>query len=511
MTALQSLNPLTWNLRTFTRVMLVVQAVLLVVRFDPELATNGDNARYYLLGRALAGGDGFRVIEHPQQPLERQLPPGFPALLALSGAAAGGPVAAKTLVAVLGLLATYLLSRVCKRSAPGVARIVVALSALNPLILDYSTIIMSEVPFLCALLLALLALNRYERSPGTGALLAAIAASILPVAMRGAGIAFCAAYLLHALLGRRWGLAAGHAALYAVYLGLLRLLHGPGSSYLTSLVQLDPYAPSAGTASLGAMGRRAIENLSAYAAHDLAEALTPGVLGAHPYVQTAASLVLALLAVASALAALRSPLRLVSLFLLVYAAMLLGWPTQWAGTRFLVPVVPLLYLVILAGVTPLRDALAEAVRRIRRPRPTAVPGREWLPAALGAALALSLVPALARNPVSPLTPDWQTYYDCSDWLRTHTAPGSTVMCRSPALSYLRSEQPSLLYPFTTNADSMMLALRDQKVRYIILDSFRWSGTSFRYVFPVLRAYPLHFRRVYSTAEPVAVVLEVLWP
>lgn len=516
MIALHAWNPARWSLRNFTRAVLVVQALVIFLRFDPELSTNGDNARYFLLGASLATGQGYRAIEHPDRPTERQYPPGFPAMIALTGGITGNPAVAKTMVAVLALCSTLLLSRLLGRSAPGLARPVVALSALSPLLCEYSAIIMSEVPYLCATLLALVALSRYERHRTSGALATALAASILPLGMRTAGVAFCAAYVIHALWSRRWVLAAGHTALALAYTGMLVFMRGAGGSYLSSLVQADPYTPSAGTTTAGGILERVAGNVTLYTTSTLAESLIPLVSSFAPIATATASILCAVLALAGIATSMRGPLRPMSLYLLAYAAVLFAWPSQWSGTRFVAPVVPLLHLMILAGCVYVATTAVRVLNKLRNHRPdpeSTTSPRTPLVAAwvLTAAIALASTIELSRPAAPILTPDWQSYYDCSNWLRTHAKPGSVVMCRSPALSFVRSGQPSMLYPFTADHDEFMRALRTHAVRYVILDSFVWSGTSFRYILPVVRSFHGNFQMVYASGSPPCMVLEVRWP
>lgn len=482
------LKPHWWDVPKITLAVLVVQALLVVVHFSPDLCTNGDNARYYLLGRSLAMGEGLRNTAHPDRPVEQQYPPGFPVLVAVGVLLARSPVGPKVIVAALALMSTLLLSRFLQSHAPRRGRMVIVLSALSPLLLEYSSLVMSELPYLFAVLLALATLDTYQEAPSRKSLLVALAVSILPVTVRGAGIAFCAAYLLHALLSRRWVLAGGHAALFAGYTAIVSAIRGGGSSYFVTLLQLNPYAPTAGQASVRELVERITANAATYSAKAIPQAVTPLLAGAPPQIQATVGIVLALLIAAGIVSLFRPACRIVCLYLAAYAGILLLWPTQWTSTRFLVPVVPFLFLCLLEGAVVVSTATGDLLRRIshreRRPQ-----RRPWRPATavLFIALFCMSLPRLFVNPHRPLTPDWRNYLTCSDWLRTHTRPGSVVMCRSPELSHLRSEQPSLLYPFTHDVDSSTTLMRECRVRYVIVDSFSWTVTSMKYLWPVLRA------------------------
>lgn len=51
--------------------------------FDSKIDLGGDNAGYYILGKALNTGAGYTDIHLPEQTPANHFPPGYPALLAL--------------------------------------------------------------------------------------------------------------------------------------------------------------------------------------------------------------------------------------------------------------------------------------------------------------------------------------------------------------------------------------------------------------------------------------------
>jgi len=48
--------------------------------FDKKLDLNGDNANYYMLGKALASGEGYVNTNSIQKTPNNHFPPGYPAL-----------------------------------------------------------------------------------------------------------------------------------------------------------------------------------------------------------------------------------------------------------------------------------------------------------------------------------------------------------------------------------------------------------------------------------------------
>ena len=498
------------------RFILVVQALLLLLRFDPDLCTNGDNARYYLLGRALATGQGYRQIEHPDKPVESQYPPLFPALIAVTGGLAGSPLPAKVLVAVMGLLSTVLLWRILRRHAPDHATVVVALYAGSSFVADYSTFVMSEMPYL---FFSLLALEAWEwcaaGPPGRRALIAACALSVLPIACRSAGVAFSVAWIACALWSGRRRLAAGHALGLLVVLAAGWALSPGGSSYLSQLVQVNSYRPDAGAAGAGSLLARVGRNVSAYAGPILGESFVPAWYELPGGVRMALTFCLVPLLIAGWVLTLRSPLRLAAVYVALYFGVLCLWQEQWSSTRFVVSVLPLLQLFLVQAVARACDAAAGAVRR-RHPAtgPGRIDGRwgragAWSVAAL--LLAVNVSATAAASFGKRLPADWRNFYRCADWLRANSPADAVVMSRSPALFYIRSGRRGMLYPFTGDRQAVMAEMARKGVRYVVLDSFEWSGSTFKFLFPAVRTHLERFRLACAYADPATVVLEVVPP
>ena len=51
--------------------------------FDPKIDLNGDNASYYILGKALNAGEGFVNINSIHKTPNNHFPPGYPAIISL--------------------------------------------------------------------------------------------------------------------------------------------------------------------------------------------------------------------------------------------------------------------------------------------------------------------------------------------------------------------------------------------------------------------------------------------
>ena len=50
--------------------------------FDKKVHLGGDNAGYYIYGKSLAKGEGYRAIHTKEKTKANHFPPGYPALIA---------------------------------------------------------------------------------------------------------------------------------------------------------------------------------------------------------------------------------------------------------------------------------------------------------------------------------------------------------------------------------------------------------------------------------------------
>jgi hypothetical protein len=171
-----------------------------------------DDANYLMAAHVLASG-GWLTSKMPSgATVVAYYLPGYPMLLVplvwLWGSALWPPRVFSTVC--VGLLYPLLWAWMGRRGLKPCYRVaVLGLLAINTVLATYSTMVMAEAPFLLVLVLALFALDRWERRPGV------LNACVVVVLMAGlvwlkeAGIGLVAGLVLYELWRRRWSRAAG--------------------------------------------------------------------------------------------------------------------------------------------------------------------------------------------------------------------------------------------------------------------------------------------------------------
>ena len=224
-----------------TRNALVAIVVVLVplpfylLRLDHTVGLMVDDASYIMLARALALGDGYRLVNSPFPHILPLYPPAFPALLSLVFHAVPGFPANVWLlksVSIAAMLGVGMLSYVYLHRDRGLPRHLAACASIaiatTPAFVFLATsTVMSECVFTLAQLGAVVVADRAVTVSGKhtgrlvvfGAVLAAVA-----VLIRSAGAGLLLAACLCFLKERRWARAAGFATA-AVLCLLPWLLH----------------------------------------------------------------------------------------------------------------------------------------------------------------------------------------------------------------------------------------------------------------------------------------------
>ncbi|MBA2565287.1 MAG: hypothetical protein H0V09_07665 [Gemmatimonadetes bacterium] len=499
--------------------------------FDPRLFTGGDNVVYYLLGRALAEGQGYVTIFEPGNPPHALYPPGYPLLLVPVFWLFGGSLmAAKAISFGSALVALVLASRwLRERLAPEPASAAVhtgalLLTATNATFLAYSHWTLTEMPYLAASLGALLLAERdgtqllAERDGvrwGGGVVAALLAAA--GFLMRSAALPLCVAvsWAVWRNRGRGPGLAAAAITLAAVLGWAVRnaLVAPEAPGYLDQLAMVDPYDPSRGTLGVATLIERVAGNATAYGLLETPRSVWPFLppFGGSPsFVAVLLGLTLAPLLLYGAWGQVAARgLRAGEVYAVLYLGLLLVWP--WHGDRFLLPLLPLGASYVARGalqaIGALRSAAAPAGPAPRAALAFAICALAILP---NVAHALRLAPGQVHVTASHLRGNHfagydrfsRSYFGAAEWLRENSPPDALVLSRKPQFTYLFSGRKSVIYPYAA-PERIEADVVARGVDYVIFD--RLGGSSFVYLRPYFLRYMERYELVYTFGEPPTAV------
>jgi len=435
-----------------------------------------DDGWYVVLGRALATGHGFTLINLPIPDVLPFYPPGFPALLALVFLVAPefpGNVAALKAVSVVALLLGALLLRhyfLRIRGEPpwvasGLALLVVANTTMHFLL---TSAVLSEGLFLCVQVAAIVAVEHLvrgcaaSRRRSASRLLLAAALVAATVLVRSIGVMLAPAAVLYVLL--RGGLR--QALLFAIAIVAVLLpwqlhavSHAPSAQ--ERMVVNDSIAWSYAEqfkmkrAGHVEFGRETIAELPARVARNLRRLAsdTIGALYAHPALERTAlapivSAAAAALTLLGLMAAARRRLTVVELYVPATIGLLLLFGFE--ADRYLLPLLPFLVWYAMTGCalavrTLLRGAGRTAERAARQARHTAA----GLLLLLVVVNALGLVRDVADTlGVAPgRRTAWRSAFaenlNLLEWVRTRIPRDVVLATHNPGMVFLYTGNPTV--------------------------------------------------------------------
>ena len=530
-------------------VVFVIAFSLWAPRLSGPIDLRWDGSVYYVLGTSLATGQGYRILSEPGSPEMLRYPPLLPAIVAVCQRVLGstdltvvGPWL-RILYAVLFLTYALAVLALARRYLPPVfAVIAVAFTLLQPNTIWLSDLLYTEIPFaLVSVLFVLVAVDRpfssgngWSHRFGAGRIrpvcgpvagqgreqggpqgpahgragcgyralrpwLCETASFLLATAgflLRTAGVALLAAWVLEALVRRRWRLALGRGFLailpvIAWQAHVVRVTNSYEYSHPAYAYQRAPshayngsYAESVGLSDPSHPGWR--HSLSALT-NQLRVNTRPLIKSFGEALSTSGrvpTLVLSAVAFVGLAMLVRRRAWMVLLIVLVSVAII--WPMPWRNQfyRYMVPLTPFLMIGVMIAFNDITAALsALPVRPV-----IATFGRIALavPVVFVFVLQISSVRKLfydraiawasyvpdrgAVGPhffyYSPFSRAWDVEIA---WIQSHSDPNAVVLTHLPHLCYLRTGHRAVLPPLERNQDRVRELLESVPVSYVILD------------------------------------------
>jgi hypothetical protein len=507
------------------RIIIIGQMILLGLQFTPNISTNGDDAVYYILGKSIATGHGYRNIQLTGAPVETNFPIAFPSFLAIVHLFTDTPLLSKILVACLGCIATlasfYLFRVWASWLLIPLLLLVGSLSVLNQHALE----LLSEVPFLALTLISLVLLEKSYKYPKNKWLFwLAIFFSVLPMNCRSIGMAFSGAFIVANLLNRRFRYSIAHAGLLVTSILSVKLLtswNATSASYLAHLFLKNSYDPEQGYSTIAEMGTRVLANIGKYTTAILPETFMPSFIHANPGIAAFIGICLSTLIFIGCIRSLFLPFRLIGIYTIFYCGIISLWQVQWSSGRFLAGILPFLVFLLFTGVSTTGQFIGKIKTRTGNAlgslfldgasfvRPSGVfQGVIW---SLAILFAWDNVSFQAKNAGQGgiLSRDWVNFFSCADWIRENAPKDAVVVSRKTEHVYLRSLRQGMIYPFSHDKEKVIEEIQKKHASYILVDGFYWTGTTQRYLYPALQAHPELYRVVYALRNPDTFVLQMV--
>ncbi|MGH1384774.1 phospholipid carrier-dependent glycosyltransferase [Kordia sp.] len=505
----------------------VVYVLLLIIAFftiyntifDEKVSLGGDNASYYTLGNSIANGDGYTNIQHAEKEAHYHYPPGYPLLIAgVVKCFSNDIITIKLLNGAFLLGVILLVFFIVKKLSQNdhIAFAVSLISLLNYHMLGYSTIMMSEIPFLFFSLLCLWLFFKIDFSKPVfknGLFFLMLICLSFSFYIRSVALALFVSMACFLGIKKQWryvfSLIAGFIIVYLPW--ILRNSNTTGNTYVSQLSLKNPYQPELGQVDLLDIFERIFLNAERYITKEIPSSIfySDDLV----YINTSFSMVEFLLGlliisgISFGIFRLKKFRTFILLYIVSFFALLMIWPSVWYGTRFLVPLIPLLIFLFIFGMISFLKWLQEKI----------------IPKQLKHFTAITTVVLLSfwsfmygSNSISKLktqandeyADSYKNYFAFADWINKNADDASITAVRKEGLFYLFSKKNVTNYQKTLDREAQITYLKDKNVDYVIVEQLGYSSTS-KYLVPVIDRYPNKFKTIKQLQNPNTYLMKFL--
>ncbi len=500
--------------RLRTTIVLILCGIFLLLSFNPSMFTGGDNAQYITLAKSILQGK-YRNLAFIGTPAEVEIPPGYPLLIApLIALFPNTYIPTKLLSFAFMLLAIYLSLKIFDRyGIPMLAGAIFCIvMSINQTISEFSHWTLTETPFMAISLLGVWLFEKYHDSKKIGEFILASAIMTLSVYIRPVGIPLilgASAFLLLKKRFKRVGiLLATSIVVYGPWLvrNILVRTGNEESFYLVNFFQKNVNG-NAEAIGIGGVFDRIGQNAVRYFFSPLPT--TRRVVSSNIKVlYTVSVLIILIIAVVGLIKMLKK--SFIPYYMVFYMGMLLVYNPTYATFRYLLPMVPLLFILLWEGLNIKRPF--DAAKR-RRPALIAIASIMLISSVVAYAPVMGedievLSDYSHGNKDAGLPhPAWGRFIEACKWIKTNTPKDAALITRKPRLSYILSDRPGKVYFFSSNPAEVMADIDSSGADYVILDRIMQSTAA--YLVPTVQTYPQRFSVVYKTEPPETYVLRIV--
>lgn len=487
--------------RIFLLILTVTFAFVYKYIFDEKLNLGGDNAGYYILGKSLSQGTGYTNIHQPAENPHNHFPPGYPVILSFFMLFSKSITFIK-IINGLFLLGSSLLTFKLLMKFTDDARMAFVgalLMLFNFHLLQYSTIMMSEIPYLFfSLLVITLFVNSVtkENPFKDYQFYLVIVLSAFTFHIRTAGIALVGGLALYLLVIRNFKYLLGYISGFILLAipWIMRSQSIGGNSYLQQLLLKNPYRKEKGMMGLEDLWTRFVTNLERYVGKEIPNGLLPSIEVVYRDEVTAMQLITGVAILGLIVFGLVKLPKFRNILIFYFAGtffILLLWPDVWFGVRFMLPLIPFLMFLAAFGVYELFKLILSKIG-LNAPSPLVM--LILLP------LFFSQIGKLKESADGKFAPSYNNYLKIANWAGKNLPADAVVSCRKPSLFYLYSNRQAFKYPSSYDYQKITNAFKDNRVTHVVVDQLGYSSTS-RYLVPYVQANQVKFTNTIKYDAP----------
>lgn len=485
--------------------------------FDKKINLNGDNAGYYILGKSITSGNGYSNIHTKNAKGHNHFSPGYPTIIAATSMLFSDDVKtikkANGFLFLLSVFSIYLIVYAVTQNIH-IAFITGLFTLLNFHLLSYSTIMMSEIPFLFFSSLSIflfIKLNYKIPIQKNFIFLGLVFSVVISYYIRPTGIAIISGMGLILLIKKQWKFLI---ALFTSFIALalpwqIRSMSLGGSSYMRQLVKKNPYRPELGNLELSDWFSRFFQNIERYITREIPSAIF-NFLDVKNYQEDISQYewiigLTTLSLMIFGLIKLKTKGLLILFYIISTFGILLLWPPVWTGPRFMIPLIPFLIFLFIYGTSQLVLEIAQYAFTLKHKHSffiiLAVASCFY-----GFKIYKQPLNQLEQSSTTEYPANFKNYFEIAKWVNVNTPDTSVTCCRKGQLFYLHSEKKVSSYKNTLDIEDQINFLKKNGTDYVVLEQLGYSSTN-RYLYPAVQRYPNKFKIIKHIKNPDTYLLK----
>ena len=497
--------------RLFDRIRLwhIVAAaiVLALMGMRPGITVGGDDARYVLMARTFANNGILRTLMSSHHstawafyfmlpllmtPFVKFAPDNYLLMKIL-------PLSA--LVLAIIVLNLFLRGQVTDRQR----KMIVLLFAVNPFVIEHAGLLLTDMPYLLALLMAFLFYKMYEMKHARGYLFLAIVAAGCSLYMRPVGLAICIAILMHLIFKKRIKESIFCALILLAV--CMPLFVSNGATFLKDHMKIfigkqDFYAYHSRNIAPSQLTTRIGYNMLVYTGNYLPDIMIrPIVESINPRLSTKAvnpifipkflaGIVLSGIIILGFLSTCKRSIEPLHFYVIAHLGIILVINIYVA--RYLLSMLPIFLIFFVAGL----ESLVHAIGLHGKARAMRV---SYLVVILLVCISLlgDTVQALdARRGI--MAPEIKSFIECNDWIKANAPRDAVILTRKPEYTSLTAGLPVVVYIISKDPEEQMQYIKANRVRYVIVSDLGFYLHEATYVREAIQKHPEQFRLVYTS-------------
>ncbi len=483
----------------------VLATIIGIYCFSTTLNVTGDNVDFMHLGTSIAEGKG--MAGHTKYPF------GYPLLLAIVQILFNKSILAQKILSLLlyTFSAVFMFLIFKRYIGEKWAFFVTFLSICNPIIIELSHQVMSDIPYLFFSLLAIYLFIRFKDEPlNSWQLYGAIIAAGAVYYVRGNGFVLIGAVILYYVIKKDWkrGLVVTGCFIVLMLPGILRgmmIAKATGSTgYLGMVLFKNVYHPEWGYLDIPGFFDRIMSNLEVYLLIEVSNGVLPyyfntavikGAILSYYY-----GIIIVGISLSGLVWAIKDRQYILSFYAIFFLVVLLIWPAFGRGERHIMPIIPIfIYFSAYFFYKLYKIALRKINIRL-------VYGFLWIVAFLLLLISLNNINTFGKR-MKDYTPEWKNYFLAAEWARDNTPKESIFADRKGGLFNIVSLRECTGFAFSSDRKEVVNSLYDNNADFVVVPSIGYGQIS-GYLVPAIQEYMDRFKTVFYLDNPQTFIFQV---